>query len=73
MRDAAINFRDAYNAYNLNMVSLEAVVNTGAPQTQDRWLDNFVISTTRIGCDVSTATSDSGTKSYGVTYRGVHP
>lgn len=39
-------FRD----YGLNAVFLENYWNDGAPATQERYIDNFVVSTERIGC-----------------------
>jgi len=45
-----INFVGAFNAYGLNAVFLENYWNNGSPAAQDRFFDNFVVSTQRIGC-----------------------
>jgi hypothetical protein len=45
-----LNWVGSYNAYGLNAVFLENFWNNGAPQTEERYLDNFVVSTSRIGC-----------------------
>jgi hypothetical protein len=36
--------------YGINAVYLENYWNEGSPQPQDRYFDNFVIATERIGC-----------------------
>jgi hypothetical protein len=43
----------AYNAYGINAVMLESYWNGGAPQATERYIDNFVIATGRIGCNVT--------------------
>jgi hypothetical protein len=45
-----LNFLGAYNAYGMNAVYLENYWNAGSPVAQDRFMDNFVVSTQRIGC-----------------------
>jgi hypothetical protein len=45
-----LNWRGSYTTYGINAIMLENWVNGGALQTQDRYLDNFVVSTKRIGC-----------------------
>ena len=42
-------WRESYTGHGLNAVFLEAYWNKGAPVTQCRWYDNFVISTKPIG------------------------
>jgi hypothetical protein len=49
-RKDALNWRGSYTGYGINVVTLEGWVNGGAPQTQNRYFDNFVVSTERIGC-----------------------
>lgn len=44
-----LNWRGNYSTYGINTVTLEAWINGGAPRTQYRYLDNFVVSTSRIG------------------------
>lgn len=39
-----------FQEYGINAVYLENYWNAGAPQAQDRYFDNFVISTARTGC-----------------------
>lgn len=45
-----LNFVGSYSDYGINAVFLENYWNGGAPKTQDRFFDNFVVSTKRIGC-----------------------
>lgn len=45
-----LNWLGAFSAYGLNAVYLENYWNSGSPQAQARTLDNFVVSTQRIGC-----------------------
>ncbi len=45
-----LNFVDTYSGYGLNAVYLENYWNEGSPQDQERYLDNFVVSTQPIGC-----------------------
>lgn len=45
-----MNFLGSFSAYGLNAVFLENYWNGGAPAAQERYLDNFVVSTQRIGC-----------------------
>ncbi|MEO6094654.1 MAG: hypothetical protein ABIW76_02895 [Fibrobacteria bacterium] len=51
-----LNFLGSYSAYGINSVFLENHWNTGSPQVQERYFDNFVVSTKRIGCAESAAT-----------------
>jgi hypothetical protein len=45
-----LNWVGSYDAYGINAVFLENYWNVGAPGIQERYLDDFVVSTTRIGC-----------------------
>ncbi len=45
-----LNWVGAYDAYGINTVSLDNYWNDGVPQAQERYLDNLVVSTERIGC-----------------------
>ncbi len=45
-----MNFIGSFSAYGLNAVFLENYWNNGSPAAQDRFFDNFVVSTQRIGC-----------------------
>jgi hypothetical protein len=45
-----INFRGSYSAYGINAIFLENYMNGGPSRTQSRYVDNFVVSRTRIGC-----------------------
>jgi hypothetical protein len=45
-----LNFRGSYGSYGINAIMLENYTNSGAPQTQSRYFDNFVVSKNRIGC-----------------------
>jgi hypothetical protein len=45
-----LNLQGAYSDFGINTVFLENYWNDGAPQPQERYFDNFVVSTQRIGC-----------------------
>jgi len=45
-----LNYVGSYSAYGINAILLENYINSGAPQAQSRYWDNFVVSTQRIGC-----------------------
>jgi hypothetical protein len=45
-----LNWVGSFSAYGINAVYLENYWNAGAPQAQAREIDNFVVSTQRIGC-----------------------
>ena len=45
-----LDFVGTYTGYGLNAVFLENHWNTGSPKLQERYFDNFVVSTERIGC-----------------------
>jgi len=47
-----LNFIGSYSAYGINSVLLENYINGGAPQSQSRYWDDFVVSTQRIGCSL---------------------
>ncbi len=49
-RNATLNFVGSFTAYGINAILLENYINNGAPQTQKRYWDNFVVSRQRIGC-----------------------
>lgn len=53
-RKEGMNWHGAWNAqqgsYNINAVFFENYWNAGSPVTQERYFDNIVISTARIGC-----------------------
>jgi hypothetical protein len=44
-----LDWHGSYTAHTINAIFLEAYWNGGAPATQSRWFDNFVISTAPIG------------------------
>ena len=50
-----LNWVGDYNAYGLNAVLLESYWNGGAPQATERYMDDFVIATGRIGCGLAVA------------------
>jgi hypothetical protein len=50
-----LNWVGSYNAYGINAVMLETYWNGGAPQATERYIDNFVIATGRIGCSTTVA------------------
>lgn len=45
-----LNWVGAYQDYGINAVFVENYWNDGSPQAQERYLDDFVVSTERIGC-----------------------
>jgi hypothetical protein len=45
-----MNWLGSFAAFAWNAVFLENYVNAGAPQAQERYFDDFVVSTQRIGC-----------------------
>lgn len=45
-----LDFVRTYSAYAINAVFFENYWNTGSPQQQERYFDNIVVSTQRIGC-----------------------
>lgn len=47
---SGLNWVGSFSTYGINTVFLENYWNAGSPVAQDRFLDNFVVSTTRIGC-----------------------
>jgi hypothetical protein len=49
-RQAGFNWIGRFADYGINVVYLENYWNDGAPQPQERYFDNFVVSTERIGC-----------------------
>jgi hypothetical protein len=49
-QDTGMNWVGDFTAYGFNVVMLENYWNAGAPQNEDRYLDNFVVSTQPIGC-----------------------
>jgi hypothetical protein len=49
-RSANLDFVGSYTAYGLNAVLLENYWNSSSPKLQERYFDNFVVSTQRIGC-----------------------
>lgn len=47
---SGLNWVGNFSAYGINVVYLENFWNNGSPVAQDRYMDNFVVSTSRIGC-----------------------
>ena len=47
---SGLNFLGTFSAYGINAVYVENWWNAGSPVAQERYLDNFVVSTQRIGC-----------------------
>ena len=58
-RRTDLNFVDAYTDYGINAVFIENYWNAGSIKKQERYFDNFVVSTERIGCLCETATAIS--------------
>lgn len=49
-RADGLNWVGSYDDYGMNAVLVENYWNDGAPQTQERYFDQLVVSTERIGC-----------------------
>ena len=47
---SGLNWLGAYDAYGINAIFFENYWNAGSPQAQERYFDNIVVSTQRIGC-----------------------
>lgn len=60
-RREGLNWVGSFDAYGINVILLENYWNNGSPQAQERYIDNFVVSTRRIGC----GTGDPGTSEPG--------
>lgn len=45
-----LDFVHSYTGYGLNAIFFENYQNEGAPQDQERYFDNIVVATSRIGC-----------------------
>lgn len=52
-RKTGLNFVGSYTAYGINAVFFENHWNSGSPKQQERYFDNIVVSTQRIGCNNS--------------------
>ena len=51
----SLNWVGAYTDYGINAIMLESYWNGAAPQATERYIDNFVIATERIGCGTTVA------------------
>jgi len=49
-RVTGLDWMGSFRDYGINAVYVENYWNDGAPQAQERYFDNFVVSTQRIGC-----------------------
>lgn len=56
-RRSGLDFVKSYTAYGLNAVFIANYWNAGAPKVQERYIDNFVVSTSPIGCGPSNAST----------------
>jgi hypothetical protein len=45
-----LNFVGSYTSYGINAIFFENYWNSGAAQNEERYFDNIVVSTQRIGC-----------------------
>ncbi|HTT28254.1 MAG TPA: Ig-like domain-containing protein [Solirubrobacteraceae bacterium] len=45
-----LNWRGTYEAWGINAIYLENYWNSGSPQQQSRYFDDFIVSTQRVGC-----------------------
>ncbi len=66
-----LDFVKSYNDYAINAIFFENYWNAGSPKIQERYFDNIVVSTEKIGCTStgsitnSSSNDDSGTGSIG--------
>ena len=49
-RREGLNFVRSYTSYGINAIFFENYWNSGSPKQQERYFDNIVVSTQRIGC-----------------------
>ena len=49
-RSEGLNFVQSYSEYGINAVFFENYWNSGSPKQQERYFDNIVVSTQRVGC-----------------------
>jgi hypothetical protein len=49
-RREGLDFLGSYTSYGINGIFFENYWNTGSPRAQERFFDNIVVSTKRIGC-----------------------
>lgn len=49
-RREGLNFVGSYTDYGINAIFIENYWNSGSPKEQERYFDNFVVSSERIGC-----------------------
>jgi len=47
---AGLNFLGSFSQYGINALYLENYWNSGPPVNENRYLDNLVVSTARVGC-----------------------
>jgi uncharacterized protein YjdB len=64
-RSANLNWVGSYNAYGLNALFLENYWSQGSPQEQERYFDNLIVSTQRIGCGLTISAAPVSTVSVG--------
>lgn len=50
IQKSGINWIGSYTAYGINAIYLENYWNAGSPADQERYFDDFIVSTERIGC-----------------------
>lgn len=50
VRKEGLNFVGTYTTYGINAIFFENYWNAGSPKQQERYFDNIVVSTQRIGC-----------------------
>jgi len=56
-RKTGMNWRGTWTGYGINDINLENYWNAGSPVVQERYWDNYVVSTQRIGCGNATGLS----------------
>ena len=69
-RREGLNFLGGYSTYGINSVFFENHWNSGSPKAQERYFDNIVVSTKRIGCAENSAPTGAIVPVPGGRYNG---
>jgi hypothetical protein len=64
---AGLNWVGSYSDYGINTIFVENYWNNSSPVVQERYIDNFVVSTQKIGCGTLPNTSSPSTSSPSTT------
>ncbi len=70
VEETGLNWLGSYSAYGINAVFVENYWNAGSPVQQSRFIDDFVVSTQRIGPSIDASAGASGTSGSSTTTGG---